>query len=231
MRAQARSWLVVCVSLCTASLSVAQTPVGALAIDARQGAQWGWAVDYETPAAAGEEALRECGTGCSVVLTFERCGAYAADEDADSTAVGWGNRMHRRPRRVRRRCGSAVRAVAVLDAWFGFGAATARWSRRGWVWTERLAPDPAGAAVGRFRLWRADGLFGPRTRAAIRGWQSSRGARPTGYLDGPASAALRTAGASGARGAGGLHRLRPPRRSRRPLRPARRRRTCSGNRS
>ena len=29
-----------------------------------------------------------------------------------------------------------------------------------------------------------DGLFGPRTRAAIRDWQQSRGAWPTGYLNG-----------------------------------------------
>ena len=29
-----------------------------------------------------------------------------------------------------------------------------------------------------------DGLFGPRTRAAIRDWQQSRGASPTGYLTG-----------------------------------------------
>ena len=42
----------------------------------------------------------------------------------------------------------------------------------------------------------ADGLFGPRTRAAIRAWQSSRGVRATGYLDGPAVEALRTAGVS-----------------------------------
>ena len=28
-----------------------------------------------------------------------------------------------------------------------------------------------------------DGLFGPRTRAAIREWQQSRGASPTGYLN------------------------------------------------
>ena len=31
----------------------AQSPVGALAVDERQGDQWGWAVDYETTAAAG----------------------------------------------------------------------------------------------------------------------------------------------------------------------------------
>ena len=83
-------WLVVGVSLCTASAAVAQTPVGALAIDGSQGDQWGWAVDYETAVAARDVALRECGSGCSVVLTFERCGAYAADQDAASTAVGWG---------------------------------------------------------------------------------------------------------------------------------------------
>ena len=43
----------------------------------------------------------------------------------------------------------------------------------------------------------ADGLFGPRTRAAIRSWQTSRGARANGYLDRAAVGALRTAGASG----------------------------------
>ena len=84
------SWLVACVSLGTALPATAQTPVvGALAIDERQGDRYGWAVDYETAAAARAAALRECGVGCSVVLTFARCGAYAADQDTDSTAVGW----------------------------------------------------------------------------------------------------------------------------------------------
>ncbi|MYH31232.1 MAG: hypothetical protein F4137_20870 [Acidobacteria bacterium] len=41
----------------------------------------------------------------------------------------------------------------------------------------------------------ADGLFGPRTRAAIRNWQSSRGTRSTGYLDRPQVEALRSRGA------------------------------------
>ena len=69
--------------------SAAQSLVGALAVDERQGDQWGWAVDYETAATAQAAALRECGAGCSVVLTFGWCGAYAADQDAASTAVGW----------------------------------------------------------------------------------------------------------------------------------------------
>ena len=40
-----------------------------------------------------------------------------------------------------------------------------------------------------------DGLFGPRTRAAIREWQQSRGASPTGYLNGAEAELLRTAAA------------------------------------
>ena len=40
-----------------------------------------------------------------------------------------------------------------------------------------------------------NGLFGPRTRAAIRDWQQSRGASPTGYLNGVEAALLRAAAA------------------------------------
>ena len=38
-----------------------------------------------------------------------------------------------------------------------------------------------------------DGLFGPRSRAAIRDWQQSHGASPTGYLSGAEAELLRTA--------------------------------------
>ena len=61
MKALAWSALVVGVSLGTALSAAAQTPVGALALDERRGDQYGWAVDYETPAAARAAALRECG--------------------------------------------------------------------------------------------------------------------------------------------------------------------------
>ena len=63
MKVLAWSALVVCVSLGTALSAAAQTPVGALAIDERQGDQYGWAVDYETAAAAQGRALQECGPG------------------------------------------------------------------------------------------------------------------------------------------------------------------------
>ena len=41
----------------------------------------------------------------------------------------------------------------------------------------------------------ADGLFGPRTRAALRAWQSARGTAATGYLNRGSAAALRAAAA------------------------------------
>ena len=40
-----------------------------------------------------------------------------------------------------------------------------------------------------------DGLFGPRTRAAIRAWQAARRHAETGYLDGDQAELLRAAGA------------------------------------
>ena len=199
MKASMWSWLVVCVSLSTALPVVAQTPVGALAVDARRGDQWGWAVDYATTAAAREAALRECGSGCSVVLTFGRCGAYAADQDADSTAVGWSEAYA---------SGVEARALALSECRSrgggGLGCVVRVWGCNGPVVAEGLGLDRAarrqiqqGLQSAGFDPGGADGLFGPRTRAAIRGWQSSRGSRPTGYLDGRAVEALRSTGGSG----------------------------------
>ena len=179
--------------------AIGQTPMGALAIDERRGDQWGWAVDYESADAARGRALRECGAGCTVVLTFARCGAYAADQDADSTAVGWGESS-----------ASAAEAqqVALSECSArggGPGCVVRAWGCNVPVVEEGLSLDretrrriQLGLQAGGFDPGGADGLFGPRTRAAIRNWQTSRGARSTGYLDGASAEALRTAGASGA---------------------------------
>ena len=197
---QASRWLglVVSASLCTALPAAAQAPVGALAVDERQGDQWGWAVDYETAAAARARALGECGSGCSVVLTFGRCAAYAADQDADSTAVGWAEAYA---------SGSAAQQAALSECRSrggGSGCVVRAWGCNGPVVEEGLSLDLAarrqiqqGLAAGGFDPGGADGLFGPRTRAAIRRWQSSRGARSTGYLDGASAEALRSTGAAG----------------------------------
>ena len=66
-----------------------QSLVGALAIDGGQGSRYGWAINYDTVQQARQRALSECGGGCSVVLTFDRCAAYAADQESGSTAYGW----------------------------------------------------------------------------------------------------------------------------------------------
>lgn len=65
-----------------------------LAIDRRDGDQYGWAIDYATREEADARALAECeenGDGeCRVVLRFTGgCGAYAV-ERGNSSLYGWG---------------------------------------------------------------------------------------------------------------------------------------------
>ena len=190
MKAIAGSALVLCASVWMASSAAAQTPVGALAIDERQGDRYGWAVDYETAGTAGQRALSECGAGCSVVLTFERCAAYAADQDAGSTAYGWGESYDSAS-------GARQRALAECGT-RGSGCTVRVWGCNGPVVEEGLSLDRAarraiqeGLQAAGFDPGGADGLFGPRTRSAIRRWQTSRGSRATGYLDAASVSSLR----------------------------------------
>ena len=173
-------------------MAAAQTPVGALAVDERQGDQYGWAVDHKSASEAQQRALSECGSGCSVVLTFERCAAYAADQDADSTAVGWAESYGSA-------AGAQQAALSACSSRGGSGCIVRVWGCNGPVVEEGLGLDAAarrrvqeGLRAAGFDPGGADGMFGPGTRAAIRGWQSSRGVRATGYLDGASTAALRS---------------------------------------
>ena len=191
MKVAQRACLVLCVFGCMAVASAAQTPVGALAVDERQGDQYGWAVDYETASAARVRALGECGSGCSVVLTFERCAAYAADQDEDSTAVGWAESYGSAE-------GARGAALSECGSRGGSGCTVRVWGCNGPVVEEGLGLDRSarreiqqGLQGQGFDPGGADGMFGPRTRAAIRSWQTSQGARATGYLDGTSVAALR----------------------------------------
>ena len=52
------------------------------------------------------------------------------------------------------------------------------------VWVQK------GLGALKFDVGAADGIFGPRTRAAIARWQSARGDPPTGYLDAEAAEIL-----------------------------------------
>ena len=150
MKALVWSWLVVGVSLGTAVSAGGQTPAGALAIDERQGDQYGWAVDYQTTAAARAAALRECGAGCSVVLTFDRCGAYAADQDADSTAVGWAESYASA-------AGARQEALSECSSRGGSGCTVRVWGCNGPVAEEGLGLDRA--ARRQIQLGRAHSRF------------------------------------------------------------------------
>ena len=179
-----------CAVVCLSATAAAQTLVGALAVDEGQGDQYGWAVDYETAGTAGQRALSECGPGCSVVLTFERCAAYAADQDAGSTVDGWAESYDSA-------AGARHRALAECST-RGSGCTVRVWGCNGQVVEESLGLDRAarcqvqeGLEAAGFDPGGADGMFGPRTRAAIQSWQTSRGARATGYLDGASVSALR----------------------------------------
>ena len=113
-----------------------------------------------------------------MVLTFNRCGAYAANQDANSTAVGWAASYA---------SADDARQAALTECRSrgGSGCIVRVWGCNGPVVEEGLHLD--GAARRQVQEGGADGVFGPRPRAAIRAWQSSRGARATGYLDSAAA--------------------------------------------
>ena len=191
MKTIAGSALVLGATAWMGSAAVAQT-LGALAIDERQGSQYGWAGDYETAGAAQSAALGECGAGCSVVLTFERCAAYAADQDVDSTAVGWAESYSSA-------AAAQQAALGECGSRGGTGCIVRVWGCNSHVVEEGLGLDRAtrreiqeGLQTAGFNPGGTDGMFGPRTRAAIRNWQISRGARATGYLDGASVSSLRS---------------------------------------
>ena len=191
MQTVAGAALVFCTFLCMPAAVAAQPTVSALAVDERQGDQYGWAVNYETAVAAQAKALNECGGGCRVVLTFARCAAYAVDQDADSTAVGWAESYDSA-------AAAQQAALSECSSRGGSGCIVRVWGCNGPVVEEGLGLDVTlrqriqrGLRAAGFDPGGADGLFGPRTRAAIRGWQSSRGVHATGYLDAASAAALR----------------------------------------
>ena len=96
-----------------------------------------------------------------MVLTFNRCGAYAADEDADSTAVGWAESYDSAD-------GARQAALAECHSRGGSGCVVRVWGCNGPVVEQGLGLDRAvrlqiqqGLAAAGFDPGGADGLFGP----------------------------------------------------------------------
>lgn len=64
---------------------------GALAIDTKQGAAYGWAINQPSPADAEKYALDKCGQKCQIVMRFTGgAAAYVADQTQGSTIFAWG---------------------------------------------------------------------------------------------------------------------------------------------
>jgi len=64
---------------------------GALAVDANRGVRYGYSYNYSNVADAKARANKECGGDCTVVITFQNtCAAYAANQNRDNGAMGWG---------------------------------------------------------------------------------------------------------------------------------------------
>lgn len=63
---------------------------GALAIDSYRGPHYGYSYNYPNVADARARALKNCGAGCTVVVTFQNtCAAFAADQSQSNGASGW----------------------------------------------------------------------------------------------------------------------------------------------
>ena len=84
---------------------------------------------------------------------------------------------------------TAAQGPEAVEAALGLDRQTRRLIQQG-LESEGFDPGPP------------DGLFGPRTRAAIRTWQAARELADTGYVDGPQAEALRAAGSPPAAGGG-----------------------------
>ena len=111
-------------------------------------------VDYETAGAARARALSECGGGCRVVLTFNRCAAYAADQDAGSTAVGWAESFASSS-------SAQQAALSECSSRGGTGCLVRVWGCNGPVVEGGVGLDRAhasrftGASCGRLQPWRS----------------------------------------------------------------------------
>ena len=158
----------------------------ALALDER-GERYALSLDGEA------DALSTCATTeCEIVATFSACLGVAHSSPTQGQGVwAWAEAVAppEASRDALNQCrGAGGEACEVFaDVCVDAPAAEAalgldRAARR------RIQEHLQAA---RFDVGGADGLFGPRTRAAIRQWQESRAAPATGYLNRPAVETLR----------------------------------------
>lgn len=110
-------FLTLLISTSATSQNAASGQTASLAIDQRNGDQYGWAIQYGSRAKADERALKECekngGEECHVVLRFTGgCGVYVV-ERGNSSLYGWGTAETREA--AESRAISEVRALGGKD--------------------------------------------------------------------------------------------------------------------
>lgn len=91
--------LMLFISPTASSQNTSNGQIASLAIDQRDGDQYGWAIEFNSQSEADTRALEECekngGEGCHVVLRFTGgCGAYVV-ERGNSSLYGWGTGNNR----------------------------------------------------------------------------------------------------------------------------------------
>lgn len=154
-------------------LAVFQNGCGALAMDRHGVAQGTGGLSQEQ---AETHALRACeaaaGNGCAVV------GSQCASPDGRASTWSGGESILAAQKQSPRRRPTVDRLVKTEAPPAG---ALPR--------EQRIQVQRGLAALG-FDAGPADGMFGPRTRAAIREWQSAKGLEATGHLTGDEAEAL-----------------------------------------
>lgn len=110
-------FLIYLVSFPASAQNLESGRTASLAIDQRDGDQYGWAIQYDSQSEADERALQECekngGDSCQVVLRFiGGCGAYVV-ERGNGSLYGWGTAETRGA--AESRAMSEARAVGGKD--------------------------------------------------------------------------------------------------------------------
>ena len=183
---------------------------------------YGFAWDYPSRDEAQEAAMNACldsgGSDCAVLAWFQNgCGALAMDQYGMAQGKGARSQEQAEARAVRACEAAGGVGCAVVesqcvsqgghpDTWSGSESVLAAPDEgssgptadvvedEGLTSEERLQVQQGLAALG-FDAGPADGMFGPRTRSAIREWQQAKGLETTGYLSREEAEVLAAAGA------------------------------------
>lgn len=193
--------------------------------DAAYGFAWNYGTRDEALSAALNACLGAGGADCALLARFENgCGALAMDRYGRAQGKS-AMSQERAEARAMQACktGEEVGCAIVAAVCAEPGKQTRSWSgsdsvlaaSKGGAARQETRPAAAGEvseqvltradrigvqrglAALDFDAGLADGMFGPRTRAAIRAWQQAKGLAPTGFLTSDEARAIAAAAESG----------------------------------